>query len=184
MFCKQCGTQINENSPACLKCGTKNDAFTSSKPLDPNMPQRAQILKTGKNSIISIAIGIIVVIGIVVFGNFSDETSNTNIDNGLTSVGDYFCSDSDADYADTLFTNVDYTNDIVELDALWYELENMYVDEYSQESIDAYNVKVDTYNIKTDDLDVRIIASEGSVEEHDRKVEEYNNYLDVNCDKE
>jgi len=48
MFCKQCGTQISPNMPACLKCGTKNIQTT---PLDPNATnatQSAQISKIGK----------------------------------------------------------------------------------------------------------------------------------------
>ncbi|XOU94953.1 MAG: zinc ribbon domain-containing protein [Candidatus Kerfeldbacteria bacterium] len=184
MYCKQCGKQISEDAVVCLKCGTKNDVKISTKPIDPSMSQREQIKKTGFRSIISVVIPIIIIIGIAVFTNFGDKSEDTNSDSNLTSVGDYYCSDEDATYADTLFTNFDYTNDIVELDALWYELENMYVDEYSQESIDAYNIKVDTYNEKSDALDARIIASEGSIEEHDNKIDEYNNYLETNCDKE
>ena len=122
------------------------------------------------------------ILGFGAWGYFGDTSDNTN--NSLTSVGDYFCSDYHAEQADLLFTTVDYTNDIVELDALWYELENMVVDEYSQESLDAYNAKVDTYNEKSDALDARIIATEGSIEEHDRKITEYNNYLETNCEKE
>lgn len=184
MFCKQCGKPINEKDPVCLQCGAKNASNVSTNPVDSNMSQREQIKKTGMRSVISVIIPVLIIIGIAAFSVFSDDSVDTTTSSDLISVGDYYCSDADADYADSLFTNVDYTNDIVELDALWYELENMYVDEYSQESIDAYNVKVDAYNEKSDALDARIIASEGSIEEHDRKIEEYNNYLEINCDKE
>ncbi|MDP2685018.1 MAG: hypothetical protein Q8P20_08360 [bacterium] len=181
-----------ENSMVCLNCGAKSVPVSSADPKTsgatrmgnaPLSSQAPQPLGLGKkNSKVSIIVTILVILGFGAWGYFGDSTDNTN--SSLTSVGDYFCSDEHADAADALFTNVDYTNDIVQLDALWYELENMVVDEYDQASIDAYDAKVDIYNTKADALDARIIASEGSIDEHDRKITEYNNYLKTNCEKE
>lgn len=184
MFCKQCGKKLHEGSMVCLNCGAKSVPVSS---VDPKIhdfnqsPNTFQKFGTNrKNSKVSIIVTILIILGFGAWGYFSDNTGNTN--DSLTSVGDYYCSDYHASEADKLFTNVDYTNDIIALDALWYEIENMSVDEYDQASVDAYNAKLDEYDAQAADLDSRIIATEGSIEEHDRKVTEYNEYLEANCE--
>lgn len=53
-------------------------------------------------------------------------------------------------------------------------VENMYVDEYDQDSIDSYNYAVDSFNYKNNKLKSDLAA-------WDAKVNAYNNYLDTYC---
>jgi hypothetical protein len=56
-------------------------------------------------------------------------------------------------------------------------IENMYVDEYDQDSIDSYNSAVDSFNYKNNRLKSDLAA-------WDAKVNAYNNYLDSYCTPE
>jgi len=143
--------------------------------------EKSKKLKLSKNTW-KPALIIIAVLGFFTWAYFANE-SDPNANQNLVNVGLYLCSEYHANKAESLFTNVDYTEDINRLEELWNEIENMYVDEYSEESINSYNAKVDQYSAQATLLEQRIIATEGSVEEHDSKIESYNNYLISNCDK-
>jgi len=194
MYCKNCGKKLHEGSTVCLNCGGKSTPISNSDPnaMNKEVPSKVRetrqgngpspIGTTGTKSKYGWVIGIIIIIAFGVWGYLGDNESDTFTNNSLTSVGDYYCSDYHAEQADLLLPNVDYTNDIVALDALWYEIENMVVDETNQVSVDEYNAKLDEYEEKAADLDKRIVATEGSIEEHDRKVQAYNDYLEDNCE--
>lgn len=62
------------------------------------------------------------------------------------------------------------------LDSLKLEIETMYVDRYSQSSIDHYNMLVNDYNSREQN-------HQRNIDRYNNKVATYNNYLMSNCRK-
>jgi hypothetical protein len=60
-------------------------------------------------------------------------------------------------------------------------IDNMYVDEYSQYSIDNFNAAVEAYNLKNERLQADIESWNLKNTSFNRQVDAYNNYLDANC---
>lgn len=67
------------------------------------------------------------------------------------------------------------------LDAEAARIEAMYVDEYSQWSIDNYNAAVEAYDLKKNRLQAEIDSWNAKNTSFNRKIDAYNNYLDTNC---
>ncbi|MEX0998953.1 MAG: hypothetical protein WD000_03210 [Thermodesulfobacteriota bacterium] len=63
-------------------------------------------------------------------------------------------------------------------------VDNMYVDEYSQYSIDNYNAAVNAYNAKNSILQADLERWNAKTAVYDRQVDIYNNYLTTNCSKQ
>ena len=63
-------------------------------------------------------------------------------------------------------------------------IENMYVDQESQYSIDSYNEAVDAYNLKNNRLKADITNWNAQNASFNAQIDTYNNYLDSNCTKE
>ncbi len=134
--------------------------------------------------------GIGVVLLFIVIGAFSDDsgtsstsstpTNTASLDHTFTSgSGQTFsCSDYNYDKAiamrptDTESTALD--NRVSASETSRSAIENMYVDEYDQDSLDTYNAAVDNFNYRNNRLKSDLAA-------FDAKVDAYNNYLDAHC---
>lgn len=67
------------------------------------------------------------------------------------------------------------------MDAENARIKNMYVDEYDQHSVDAYNEAVNAYNFKKNRLQNDMNSWNSKNTAFNAKVDAYNSYLDVNC---
>lgn len=120
------------------------------------------------------------------------NTSNSG-DHSLVFDGQTFrCSDYHYDKAmalrpdATLSAQIDSEGSALDLrisslDAEATKIDGMYVDEYSQWSIDNYNAAVDAYNVKKNRLQADIDSWNLKNTSFNRKIDAYNNYLDTNC---
>lgn len=140
---------------------------------------------------------ILIIGGIIVFflwailsGSSDDSSSSSTTSNSTysdTSNGNTFtsesgqifrCSDYNYDRAmalkptatesDALDTRVSASNSAKE------DIENMYVDDYDQDSIDNYNEAVEEFNFRNNRLKADLAV-------WDTKITTYNNYLDAHC---
>jgi transcription elongation factor Elf1 len=60
-------------------------------------------------------------------------------------------------------------------------IDNMYVDEYDQDSLDTYNAAVDSFNYKNNKYKSDVAAFQIRAEAFDKQIDAYNNYLDAHC---
>jgi len=60
-------------------------------------------------------------------------------------------------------------------------IEGMYVNEYSQYSIDNYNNRVNRYNAERQRLINAVNSWQTKSDAFDRSIDTYNNFLDTNC---
>lgn len=144
-------------------------------------------------------VGVIILIG-VLGGDSDTGTSNTNnasgrasqYDNEMIQTGEYSCSRYHHDRAGELEPTsseeaiIDSNTDQLQLesknlDSEGYAIDNMYVDQYSQWSIDQYNNRVDNFNAELESYQRRASAHERSIDNYNARVEAYNNYLISNC---
>jgi len=68
-----------------------------------------------------------------------------------------------------------------ELEKFALEIENMYVDEYSQWSVDNYNSKLNSYNRQFYTYESGHEKFQYDINSYNNKVTVYNNYLENNC---
>jgi len=68
-----------------------------------------------------------------------------------------------------------------ELEKFALEIENMYVDEYSQWSVDNYNSKLNSYNRQFSTYESDYKKFQYDIDSYNNKVIVYNNYLENNC---
>lgn len=125
---------------------------------------------------------------IILISIFSDDSSNSSNYNTSTSndssnssneynLWEYRCYSSSYNEAISM-KPVDPWLDYManEIDKLQNELDNTYVNEYSQTSVDSYNLKVTT-------LKSKINTYNSELESYNEKVDNYNNFLENNCYK-
>lgn len=67
------------------------------------------------------------------------------------------------------------------LESELYQIENAYVDEYDQWSIDQHNAEVDSYNSRLESYNYKSQIHQRSIDTYNSKVQIYNNYLITNC---
>lgn len=122
------------------------------------------------------------------YGNTSNSADHSLVFDGQT----FRCSDYHYDKAmalrpdATLSAQIDSESAALDLrisslDAEAARIDGMYVDEYSQWSIDNYNAAVDAYNVKKNRLQADIDSWNLKNTSFNRKIDAYNNYLDTNC---
>lgn len=196
MFCIKCGNKISETDKFCQNCGEKADSADQSQSSHQTDFGTSKRSKKFRKDIWKPALIIIVVVGLLVWAGIASENeSSSNSD--LVNVDNYLCSEYHADKADSLRPIPNFDDELTQIEimesevhSLENELNNMYVDEYSQESIDNYNSKFDVYEnkydiykAKHDNVTSKINNAYGSVDEYNRQVDVYNNYLETNCDK-
>lgn len=186
-----------------------NNAKATSKP-KVNSPKQSGGSGGGKDTAKKWAWGIAIVIGIVVISALFDDSSSTSStytppttpattqasggnDNTFTYNGQTFrCSDYHYDRAIALRPSATESASIdaeatafeTRLNALKAErtrLDNMYVDEYDQDSLDEYNAAVDSFNYKNNKYKADVASATARAEAFDRQIDTYNNYLDANC---
>jgi len=145
--------------------------------------------------------GIILFFGWAIFSGSNDSTSNStytpstgsNFNNLLSDGGQTFrCSDSNYNKAMQLKPNTSLGAQLAkESDALDAQIaanaeegaaiEGMYVNEYSQYSIDNYNNRVNRYNAERQRLINAVNSWQTKSDAFDRSIDTYNNFLDTNC---
>ncbi len=143
--------------------------------------------------------GIILFFGWVIFSDSGSSTSNsthsptTNSNNLLTGSGQTFsCSNYNYDRAIALQPNsgtvAQLNSESTALDARasaikseQSRVDNMYVDEYDQDSLDVYNAAVDSFNLKNNRLKSDITSWNSRNDAYNRQIDTYNNFLDTNC---
>lgn len=109
--------------------------------------------------------------------NNYDSNSNYNSTNYDYSLGDYRCGSYSYKRAWELMPIDPWFQIMIdELTKLESEYKNIYVDEYSQISIDNYNRKIDNYNRKFDSYEL-------ARTNYNNKIDIYNKYLEDNCTK-
>lgn len=129
--------------------------------------------------------GIILFFGWAIFSDKTDNespssinstSSNSTFTNGSGQI--FRCSDYNYDQAMALkpsdSESAALDTRINSSDIEKSQVENIYVDEYDQISIDQYNEAVDSYNLKNNRLKSDLAA-------WDTKISTYNNYLDAHC---
>jgi len=146
-------------------------------------------------------VGVIIFIGVISDDSSTSNTGSTNTSNSsvspsqyddLVQTGEYWCSRYHHTKAGELEPSVSEGSSLDaktaqlasegdELDSEKYEIENMYVDEYSQWSIDQYNYKIDSFNEKLEDYRYRAQMHERNIDSYNSRVQTYNNYLTANC---
>jgi len=161
----------------------------------------------GKDTLKKWGWGIAIVVGIIFLSSIFDDSGSSSSststytppatqatgNNTFTYNGQTFiCSDYHYDKAialrpnATLSTQIDNEASAFEtrLNTLKLErtrLDNMYVDEYDQDSLDTYNAAVDSFNYKNNKYKSDVANFTSRTETFDRQIDTYNNYLDANC---
>ncbi len=148
--------------------------------------------------------GIVIVGGLIIWGAFTDgsdtstpSTTNSTVtasqdDNDLIQTGQYKCARYHHDKAgelepatsegiilDTKTTQLTDEGDRLDIEA--YEIENEYVDEYSQRSINQHDERIDDYNIRLKGYQTRVRIHKSDIDNYNSKVSIYNKYLIANC---
>lgn len=149
--------------------------------------------------LILVIIGVVLFFGWAIFSDSGSSTSNssytptTDSNNLLTVNGQTFsCSNYNYDKAmalkpnsvtaaqlDSESTALDARASAIKSERL--QIDNMYVDEYSQNSLDIYNAAVDSFNLKNNRLKTDIDSWNSRNEAFNRQIDTYNNFLDTNC---
>ncbi|MFA5877477.1 MAG: hypothetical protein WC880_03900 [Candidatus Paceibacterota bacterium] len=144
-------------------------------------------------------IGGAIVLGVIFLVAISDSSSSsTNTTSNPTSnssddvtIGRYRCSSYNASRVEDL--KPDIAEEIIDAESNALDvriatlksqksrIENMYVDEYDQESIDNYNYEVDSYNSSKNRLNSDIAIYEAKLPQYNTQVNAYNSFLDNNC---
>jgi hypothetical protein len=142
------------------------------------------------DSVISWAWVIGIALLFIVIGSFSDDSGTSSTSSTPTNTASsghtftsgsgqtFSCSDYNYDKAiamrptDAESTALD--NRVSASETSRAAIEDMYVDEYDQDSLDTYNAAVDNFNYRNNRLKSDLAA-------FDAKVDAYNNYLDAHC---
>lgn len=111
----------------------------------------------------------------LVFGGQTFSCSDYHYDKAMALQPDAILSAQIDSESDALDARVNSLN--LEL----ARIEGMYVDEYSQYSIDTYNNAVDSYDLKKDRLQTEIDSWNLKNTSFNKKIDTYNDYLDTNC---
>ncbi|MBP9701411.1 MAG: hypothetical protein KBD47_00320 [Candidatus Pacebacteria bacterium] len=174
-----------------------------------NSPKQSGGSGGGNDTVKKWAWGIGIVLGIIVLSALFDDSSSTSTytppatpattqasggdDNTFTYNGQTFrCSDYHYDKAIALRPNATLSSQLdteaagfeTRLAALKREkdrIDDMYVDEYDQDSLDEYNAAVDSFNYNNNKYKSDVSLFEVRAEAFDRQIDTYNNYLDANC---
>lgn len=146
---------------------------------------------------------ILIVAGIIiVWAAISDNGSSNKTPSSTTGssqsdsviVGNYSCSSYDSRQADSLkpsdFESSQLDAESADLkrrkDAIKESsdrIDNMYVDNTDQESLDSYNQAVAAHNATLDTLKNDLKDHDARVAKYNAQIDKYNNYLDANCTK-
>lgn len=109
--------------------------------------------------------------------NSSNKKTDTTPVNDSVTVWRYTCSSSNSIYLESIEPKDPGLKQLSdEVDSLQSALDNTYVDEYSQSSVDSYNKKVNALNAK-------IESYKSKQTTYNIAVDKYNNYLERNCTK-
>lgn len=123
--------------------------------------------------------GITIFFGWTFFGSGNSSTSTSTSDN-LATEGKYNCSQSNHDKAASLKPSDTEENRLenerTNLTRLKRELDNTYVDDSSQYSVNSYNKLVDSFNSKR-------LEYNKDLDSYNSRIQTYNNFLDANCTK-
>jgi len=121
--------------------------------------------------------------------SYAPPTPNEN----SVSNGQYSCSSYQSSQADSLkpkitLADLDWAEqDLITrsnaLDALAAKIDNTYVDESNQYSLNMYNQLVNEHNTKLETLKKDIQTYERKLNQFNLQTDTYNNYLDANCTK-
>ena len=139
-------------------------------------------------------IGFFILIGIFSGDSSSTSTSSSTPD-GLVRVGQYMCSQYNANQADLLKpsdseTSIQLASSSLdqrdaELTRMRNEIDSSYVSEYSsQYEINQYNTQVDDYNSKLAKYKSDINSYNTRMDNYNGQVDKYNNYLKTHCTKQ
>jgi hypothetical protein len=181
-----------------------NSASGESRPSAPKSTPPPEGGGSKKGWIIAaVVIGVLILIGSMEGSSSSSSTytpttkpttATQNQNNKSLSFGGetFSCSDYHYDKAIALQPSTFLSNQIdsegaaldiriSNLDAESIRVDNMYVDEYSQYSIDNYNAAIESYNLKNTRLQTNIDSWNIKNASLNRKIDVYNNYLDNNC---
>jgi len=124
----------------------------------------------------------------------SQHSAQSFFDDDIVTKGRYRCSSYHNNKADRLKPSAFEEQEIKRLQnilesegnklaRLKTKIDTTYVDNYSQESVDRYNLLVDNYNSRLEMYKANYRDFERKVESYDAKVNKYNNYLIANCRK-
>ena len=126
------------------------------------------------------------------FGTSSSSNTNYNYSSNYSADGDFDCTDYHSRQADLLvpsleddvsleYDRLDLEELGAEIETLNTKLENMYVNEYSTQEVNAYNAQVDLLERKATQYRVDNAAYDRQLEDYNKKVASYNSYLMANC---
>lgn len=112
----------------------------------------------------------------------------------FVTVGQYRCSSYNAGKADELKPGIleksQLDTEKQRLDIVASELEqsnntidNTYVDQYSQLSVNNYNRLITAHNVKLNAYKADLAAMNNKIDSYNAKTDSYNNYLETNCTK-
>lgn len=106
-------------------------------------------------------------------------------------VGQFMCSSYNASRADSLQPDIPEATIQAESDALDVRIaalkaqktriDNMYVDNTDQSSLDTYNAQVDSFNVANNRLNADIDAYQAKLPHYNAQVNAYNSFLQNNC---
>ena len=109
--------------------------------------------------------------------NSSDKKADSTLVNDSVTVWRYTCSSSNSIYLKSIEPVDPWLKQLSdEVDSLQSALDNTYVDQYSQSSVNSYNKKVKALNAKIESYKVKQTT-------YNNAVDKYNSYLEKNCTK-
>lgn len=109
--------------------------------------------------------------------NSSDRKADSTLVNDSVTVWRYTCSSSNSIYLKSIEPVDPWLKQLSdEVDSLQSALDNTYVDQYSQSSVNSYNKKVKALNAKIESYKVKQTT-------YNNAVDKYNSYLEKNCTK-
>lgn len=146
---------------------------------------------------ILIAVGVVIIIGAISDSGSSNKTSSSATNSSQSDsviVGNYSCSsyysgqadslkpsDLESSQLDTESADLQRRKDAIKISS--DRIDNMYVDNTDQESLDSYNQAVAEHNATLDTLKSDLKAHDAKVAGYNARIDKYNNYLDANCTK-
>jgi len=122
----------------------------------------------------------------------TNQYNNTNEYDALYTVGDYECNLASYNKAESLQPDLDEGLRLEEMtekseaglsliNNMAEEIDNIYVDEYSDYSVNSYNKKIDEYNNIIIAYEEKYSSYEVRAAKYNKDVDIYNNHLKNNC---
>ncbi len=172
------------------------DEPVHAKPAEPSKIPSSSPTKYNWKAILIIA-GIIIVWAAVSSNDSSNKTSSSSTNSSQSDsviVGNYSCSSYYSGQADSLkpsdlessqldAESADLQRRKDAIKASSDRIDNMYVDNTDQDSLDSYNQAVADHNATLDTLKNDLKAHDAKVAGYNARIDKYNNYLDANCTK-